>query len=227
MNSVGPTGPSSPKGAFSRMWSTFKSWPAGWKVVTVCLVALGIYGINQNSTSTQNNPRGGYGSDRRPPGPNNPRNVNGSDPNSQVLAQLWAQHKQLTDWAQRCMAEMNQTAAANAQRAMNGQMPVQAQCTQTMYQVTAKLAEIETEIKQLQGEKGGVCELSGYCAPTPSGNHGPGGDGGLRSVERTSREGTLGECFYVSDEGYKVQKPCSGGDHYWQKRGYRSLERPG
>ncbi|HEY6251311.1 MAG TPA: hypothetical protein VI685_15245, partial [Candidatus Angelobacter sp.] len=83
--------------------------------------------------------------------------------------------------------------------------------------VNAQLAVNEAEIKRLQyGQTGGVCDLTGYCAPSSSSNNGPGGDGGTGSVERTSREGTLGQCNYVSDDGYKVQKPCDGGDHYWE-----------
>ncbi|HEY6253546.1 MAG TPA: hypothetical protein VI685_26610, partial [Candidatus Angelobacter sp.] len=117
MNSVPPEAQSLPRGVFSRMWSTFKSWPVGWKVVTICLLLLAAYAANRDSPRASNHSPIVNGSNPQPPAPNNPRTANASDARSQALAQLWAQHKKLVDWAQQCMAAMNQAAAINAQRA--------------------------------------------------------------------------------------------------------------
>ena len=205
MNSVEPRGVPSPKGVFSRMWSTFKSWPVGWKVVSICLLAILVYGASQQSSQSASGPgtssNGGSGSDYR----------------AQAIAQLQAKHDRLQAWAWQCKQDMDAAAAQNPIRAMNGQMPLEAPCNNAMYQVAAQMALIETQIARLQGTEGDVCSITGYCPPAGgSASSSAEGDDGTGAVERYSREGILGQCIYRSDDGYQKQLPCDGGDTYWE-----------
>jgi hypothetical protein len=237
MNAAPPNASSFRKPLPARLWSTFKSMPVVPKAIVICLVTGLLYAAGRTPNPTPG-----------PPVPHSsnftPTPVSGNfkrtvaSPQSQQLAQLWAQHEKLASWAKQCMAEMNQMATLYAGRAMTGQMPVQAPCAQSMYQATAQIALLETEISQLQGQQGSVCSLTGYCASsssTPSSGgsspsyYDPNHDSGTEAVERASREGILGQCIYNSEDGDQAQLSCEGGDHYWQNvehGGFNNLPDP-
>lgn len=230
MNPLTPQAPLPRKSVASRGWSGFKAMPVLPKAVIVCTVSMFIYaagrGVNPSpSPSPIPSPApvgphaGQFGQNRfKPQGANSAQ--------SQQLTQLWAQHEKLANWARQCMADMNRVAADNPRRAANGQMPIQAPCSQSMYQATAQIALLETEISQLQGQSGSVCGITGYCPSSSSSAtvagtgsasyYNPNYNSGEEKVEQASREGILGQCLYNSADGDQAQLSCEGGDHYWQ-----------
>jgi hypothetical protein len=237
MNPTTPNASALPKPLPARLWSVFKAMPVLPKVIVICLVTGLLYAASHTSTPTST-PYGPRADSFAPTPARNNFKRTAASPQSQQLAQLWAQHEKLATWAKQCMAQMNQMATLYAPRAMSGQMPMQAPCAQNMYQATAQIALLETEIAQLQGQQGSVCGLTGYCPPssstpnsggsTPS-YYDPNRNSGTEAVERTSREGTLGQCNYNSEDGYQAQLSCEGGDHYWQNvehGGFNNLPDP-
>ena len=118
---------------------------------------------------------------------------------------------------------MNQAVPATAWDAARGIMPGahQPACAQYMYQWEAQAALLSTEIQQLQGAHGSVCQLSGYCAPSssysPSSSSGGSynnPDGGVNAAERTSRIGIQGNCNYSDQYGEVYSRPCE--NYYYQ-----------
>jgi hypothetical protein len=236
MNSIPPKPATSTKSVISRLWSIFNSMPILGKAIVVCL-ALGIvYGATHDSDSGGNqHPRESFvATNPRPnrlPG-SGPRQVNESNTVSHELAQLQAQHSQIVAQATRCEAEMTRSMGYVAQGAMNGQMiNAQPPCQQYMNQWIAQTALLETEIYQLQtGSKGTVCEITAVCptsSTTPNYANTSNSNQALEAVERTSREGTRGNCFYTDTYGEKHELPCQ--NYYYQDRSsgqFISADRP-